>query len=211
MNPMNILPIIFFIHSNDQTGCRFLQEKLDKEPEIATKYFYDAILPFILPLVKDPFGNYLIQKLCKTLDSNQIKKILGIISPNILDIGSNSHGTRVIQQIINYLNTKELLNYFLEIIKPYTISLLKELNGTHIIQKLLLEYPESGDIINKIIVDNCSSLATHRHGCCVLQKFLDGSYKELRNELIKSLINNCLVLITDQIWKLCNINCIVIK
>ncbi len=41
-------------------------------------------------------------------------------------------------------------------------------------------------------------MATHRHGCCVLQKFLDGSYKELRNELIKSLINNCLVLITDQ-------------
>ena len=41
-------------------------------------------------------------------------------------------------------------------------------------------------------------MATHRHGCCVLQKFLDGSYKKLRNELIKSLINNCLVLIIDQ-------------
>ena len=187
-----------FILSKDQAGCRFLQEKLEKEPEIATKYFYDAILPYILPLVKDPFGNYLIQKLCKTLDEKQIKKILEIIAPTILDIGSNSHGTRVIQQIINYLSTKELLDYFLEIIKPYIISLLKELNGTHIIQKLLTEHPDSGDIINKIIVENSSSLATHRHGCCVLQKFLDGPYKKLRNDLIKSLINNCLVLITDQ-------------
>ena len=50
-----------FILSKDQAGCRFLQEKLEKEPEIATNYFYDAILPYILPLVKDPFGNYLIQ------------------------------------------------------------------------------------------------------------------------------------------------------
>ena len=187
-----------FILSKDQAGCRFLQEKLEKEPEIATKFFYEAILPYILPLVKDPFGNYLIQKLCKTLDDIKIRKILEIISPTILDIGSNSHGTRVIQQIINYLNTKELLNYFIEIIKPFIIPLLKELNGTHIIQKLLTEHPESGESINKIIVDNCSSLATHRHGCCVLQKFLDGPYKKLRNDLIQNLINNCLVLITDQ-------------
>ena len=54
------------------------------------------------------------------------------------------------------------------------------------------------DSINKIIVDNCSSLATHRHGCCVLQKFLDGPYKKLKNDLIQSLVTNCLVLITDQ-------------
>ena len=187
-----------FILSKDQAGCRFLQEKLEKEPQIATNYFYEAILPFILPLVKDPFGNYLIQKLCKTLDDKKIKKILEIMSKTILDIGSNNHGTRVIQQIINYLNTKELLDYFIEIIKPYIIPLLKELNGTHIIQKLLTEHPESGDIINKIIVENCSSLATHRHGCCVLQKFLDGPYKKLKNDLMQNLINNCLVIITDQ-------------
>ena len=67
-----------FILSKDQAGCRFLQEKLEKEPQIATKYFYEAILQYILPLVKDPFGNYLIQKLCKTLDDKKIKKILEI-------------------------------------------------------------------------------------------------------------------------------------
>ena len=176
-----------FILSKDQAGCRFLQEKLEEEPEIAKNYFYEAILPYILPLVKDPFGNYLIQKLCKTLDDQQIKMILEKMAPTILDIGANSHGTRVIQQIINYLNTKELLDYFLEIIKPYTISLLKELNGTHIIQKLLETHPECGKSINKIIVENCSNLATHRHECCVLQKFLDSPYIDLKNNLIKSL------------------------
>ena len=37
------------------------------------------------------------------LNPDQIIKFLEIMSPTILDIGSNSHGTRVIQHIINYL------------------------------------------------------------------------------------------------------------
>ena len=96
------------------------------------------------------------------------------------------------------MTTKDLQDYFIEIIKPHTIQLLKELNGAHIIQKVLLEYPDSCDDINKIIIDNCSYLAAHRHGCCVLQKFFDGNYKKLQGDLINNLINNCLVLITDQ-------------
>ena len=189
----NILPL-----AKDQAGCRFLQEKLDKEPTKATPLFFEAILPYILSLVKDPFGNYLIQKLCNTLNPDQIMKILEKISTTILDIGSNNHGTRVIQYLINYLTTDKLLNYFIKSIEPYVIPLLKELNGTHIIQQLLIKHPQCSGHINKIIVDNCASLASHSHGCCVLQKFLNGKDKNLKESLINNLINNCLVLIIDQ-------------
>ena len=189
----NIFPL-----AKDQAGCRFLQKKIDDEPEIATSYFYPAILPYILPLVRDPFGNYLIQKLCITLNPDQIIHLLSIISHNILDIGSNSHGTRVIQNFINYLSTPELINYFIQIIKPYIIPLLKELNGTHIIQKFNTDYPSYAHIIHAIIIENCESLAMHRHGCCVLQKYLDTKDEELKSRLIQSLIDKCLILIVDQ-------------
>ena len=164
----NIYPL-----AKDQAGCRFLQKKLEDEPQLATSFFYPAILPYVLPLVKDPFGNYLIQKLCYTLTPEQILQLLKILSTNILDIGANSHGTRVIQHIINFLKTPELIQYFITIIQPYVIPLLKELNGTHIIQKFNTDYPKYSNIINKIVIDNCESLATHRHGCCVLQKYFD--------------------------------------
>ena len=147
---------------------------------------------------KDPFANYFIQKLCRYIDDGKIKRIIEIISSNILDIGANTHGTRVVQQIINHLNTKELLHMFLNMILPYIVPLLKELNGTHIIQKLLIDYPGCGDTINKIIIDNSTSLAVHRHGCCVLQKFLDGPHKKLKNGLITKLIEDCHILIIDQ-------------
>ena len=189
----NIYPL-----AKDQAGCRFLQKKLEEEPQIATSFFYPAILPYVLPLVKDPFGNYLIQKLCYTLTPEQILQLLKILSTNILDIGANSHGTRVIQHIINFLKTPELIQYFITIIQPYVIPLLKELNGTHIIQKFNTDYPKYSNIINKIVIDNCESLATHRHGCCVLQKYLDSPDEEMKRNLINSLIDKCLVLIIDQ-------------
>ena len=189
----NIFPL-----AKDQAGCRFLQEKLIQEPKKASEAFYNAIIPFILPLVKDAFGNYLIQKLCTFLSPDKIKKILEIIAPSILDVGSNSHGTRVIQHLVSCLTTKELSDYFMSIIKPDVILLLKELNGTHIINKFVNEHPEYANEINKIIIENCSTLASHRHGCCILQKLVEGPNKTLKYNLIKKLIDNIFVLIGDQ-------------
>ena len=188
----NILPL-----AKDQAGCRFLQDKLVKEPNAANA-FYKAILPHLLTLVKDPFGNYLVQKLCNYLDEEGIKKIIETISPNILEIGSNSHGTRVIQHLINFLSNPNLVEEFFKILKPHVIPLLKELNGTHIINKLITVHPECANNINKIIVENSSTLATHRHGCCILQKLLDGPDKNLKNDLIDNLVENCNLLIVDQ-------------
>ena len=187
-----------FLLAKDQAGCRFLQEKLEQEPEKASESFYRSIIPFVLPLVKDAFGNYLIQKLCYYLSPDKIKKFLEILAPNILDVGANNHGTRVIQHLISFLSTKELINYFLNCLKPYVIPLMKELNGTHIINKFISIYPQYADEINQIIVENCSLLATHRHGCCILQKLMDGPNKELKYKLINNLIDKCFVLIIDQ-------------
>ena len=189
----NIFPL-----AKDQAGCRFLQETLEKDPIHATGPFYKAILPFILPLVKDPFGNYLVQKLFNYLTPEQMKKIIEIIAPTVLDVGSNSHGTRVLQNLVNYLTTKELVYCYLNSIKPYVIPLLKELNGTHIINKFVQEHKECAEEINKIIIDNCSLLATHKHGCCILQKMLESPDRKTRNQLISKLIENCFVLIIDQ-------------
>ena len=49
-----------------------------------------------------------------------------ILSANILGVGSNNHGTRVIQNLINYLSSNELFEYFITIIRPSVVSLLKE-------------------------------------------------------------------------------------
>ena len=189
----NIFPL-----AQDQAGCRYIQEIIEKDPENTVKYFYKAIIPYLIPLIKDPFGNYLVQKLFPYLTNEDIKNILENIASNIFEVGSNHHGTRVIQNLIMHLNNQELANMFLNIIKPYIIPLLKEMHGIHIVNKFLLKHPEYSDEINKIIIDNCCLLGTHKHGCCFLQKIIESQDNKIKNELIKNLIENCFVLIIDQ-------------
>ena len=196
--PLSTLSNNFYLLGKDQGACRYLQKLLDEKPNEVIYYLYYPLLQNILKLINDPFGNYLLQKMFKPMSQDQIKEIINILEPNIFDIGCNSHGTRVLQALIEKLTNKSLKDYFLNIITPYIIPLLKDLNGTHIVQKFAEHYPEYNPFINNIIIENSCILATHRHGCCVIQKYIEILDKESKIKLIDSLIFNCLILITDQ-------------
>ena len=189
----NILPL-----SQDQAGCRFLQEKIESDPKASVKLFFNNLLPNIISIMKDSFGNYLVQKLYPYLSPEEFNTILEKISNDIFDLCSSNHSTKCIQNIINYLSNPDLVKKFLNIIKPHIISLLKDMHGVHIVNKFIYLHPECAYDINKIIIENCSILATHKHGCFFLQKILEGPDKPLKSELIKNLIDNCFVLIIDQ-------------
>lgn len=188
---------IVFI-SKDQGGCRYLQKKIEEDPKGMAIIIYPAIKMHILKLILDPFGNYLMQKIFSILKEEQLLEVLDIISSDILEIGSDSHGTRVIQEMILFLKTPKLLENFWTMIKPYIVPLLNELNGTHIIQKFCHNYPCYASFVNNNIIDNCLTLATHRHGCCVLQKYLENATEEIQQRFLVKLLANCLMLIVDQ-------------
>ena len=69
---------------------------VEKYPENTVKIFYKELIPYLIPLIKDPFGNYFVQKLFPQLSQEEIKTFYENIGPNIFDLGSNHHGTRVI-------------------------------------------------------------------------------------------------------------------
>ena len=84
----NILPL-----SQDQAGCRFLQEKIENDPKNTVKIFFNNLINNIITIMKDPFGNYLVQKLYPYLSQEDINIILEKISNDIFDLGSNMHAT----------------------------------------------------------------------------------------------------------------------
>ena len=188
-----------YILLKDQCGCKFLQEKLDKDTINAICYFYPAILPNLLVLIKDSFANYFIQKICYYLDEDQIENILKIISPELFEICCNKYGSRTIQGIMNYMQTEKLRIFFFELIKPIFISLIYELNGIYIIYKFINEFPEFLNQINNIIVDNCINIAKHKGGNSFLENYLImiNYINSFEQNIIDILINNCLNLIID--------------
>ena len=124
-----------------------------------------------------------------------------MIKQNIYEISINTYGTRVIQKLIEVIaNQDGLLKKFISIIHPIVMKLLNESHGNHIIQKYLeyVKNPEYKSFLNKIIKQNFKKIATHKFGCCTIQKFLAESgpnEKRTNFDLIKKNIVN---IITNQ-------------
>lgn len=169
--------------ATDQFGCRFLQKKLDSstEYEAVRDLMYQGIQPFFLELILDPFGNYLIQKLCDYLTLDQKTTLIQDIYPNVFQISINQYGTRSLQKIIDTVDNESQIDMLIKgFSQQFTsieqvVTLINDLNGNHVIQKCIFKFPPTKfDFIIDAIVeqDNIIKISTHKHGCCVLQKLL---------------------------------------
>lgn len=172
--------------ATDQFGCRFLQKKLesnsDIESDLVRDLMFDQIKGSFLNLILDPFGNYLIQKLCEFLTTAQKTFLIESIYPHVFKISINQYGTRSLQKIIDTVDNEQQIDLIIRgFSQEFTsigqvVTLINDLNGNHVIQKCIFKFPSTkfGFIINAIIEnDNIITISTHKHGCCVLQKLLN--------------------------------------
>lgn len=167
--------------AKDQHGCRFLQKRVDENfvpnPQLRTSNFeiiFEQVQGLLYELIIDPFGNYLIQKLIDYCNESNLDLCLETLNSNLFLISINQHGTRALQKIIDKMNNNYQLSLLIKGLKPYVIELIKDLNGNHVIQKVLNKYsPENCQFIYDSIIEDLLVVATHKHGCCVLQKCLN--------------------------------------
>jgi hypothetical protein len=65
--------------AKDQAGCRFLQKKIDDDPEIVNTVLVPSVLEHTIELMNDAFGNYLIQKILDYIEDKRFYQILAIV------------------------------------------------------------------------------------------------------------------------------------
>lgn len=54
--------------------------------------------------------------------------------------------------------------------------LAEDINGNHVIQKILFTWkPVFNQFIYDAMIKQCVQIACHKHGCCVMQKCIDGA------------------------------------
>ncbi|KAF8525221.1 ARM repeat-containing protein [Hysterangium stoloniferum] len=80
----------------------------------------------------------------------------------------------------------------------HVVTLIKDLNGNHVIQKCLNKLaPDDNQFIYNAVAANCVEVATHRHGCCVLQRCIDHASDQQRVQLVQEITYNALTLVQD--------------
>jgi len=172
----------------DQSNCRLLQKKLDENDKSFADKIFNGIISSIGYYMNDPFGNYLCQKLFGQCDREQLETIIDFITSDVVLIGTNLHGTRSIQKIIEKASAdSRLLPRVIKMLKGHVSELVMDNNGNHVMQLCLncIKYPHN-DFIYKEIATNCLKIGTHKHGCCILQKCIDYANDEQK----VSVLNN---------------------
>lgn len=185
--------------SKDQHGCRLLQKKLDDDFNFNFPQIFNAILPFASQLMVDPFGNYLIQKIMQISTPNDLSLIIMEISSNIYPISINCHGTRAIQKLLDCISNDDHYQLLLNCIKPNIVNLIHDLNGNHVIQKVLANF--NGIHFNNmvtVIINHLLPISTHKHGCCILQKMISKSTPMELEFISDKILMNSISLMIDQ-------------
>ncbi|XP_049932330.1 uncharacterized protein LOC116248757 isoform X2 [Nymphaea colorata] len=190
-----------YAFAKDQHGCRFLQEKFVEGTADDVQKIFSEIIVHIVELMTDPFGNYLVQKLLDVCNENQKIQILHAITGNagvLVNICLNMHGTRAVQKVIETLKTSEQITMVVSSLRDGAVTLIKDLNGNHVVQRCLqcLEN-QHNEFLFDAAAAHCVEIATHRHGCCVLQKCLHHSEGERRQRLVSEVVMNALILSQD--------------
>ena len=184
--------------AKEQTSCRYLQQAIDKNPKLGTVYLYPVIIKNITELITNQFGNYLIQKLFGYISQNQFSDILNAIVPDFVLISTNFYGTRVLQRMIDCINSQYQMLSFLKIISNHISDLLNDINASHIINKLLsLRQFYITSSIYEMINQNFLTIALHKHGCCSIQKILENDLI-FTEGIISNILTNAITLITHQ-------------
>ena len=186
------------IITKNQNGCRYLQNYISLNTDLLKNLFFPKILEHIKELSNDQFANYFIKKMFNYLTEEMILLLIQSLIPMIDQIGTNQYGTRVLQDLIDFLDTDKTFLAFVNLIIPHVKLLIIDLNGSHIIYKLILTKNKNVKIIEDIICMQVKEIAITRKGCSFLKKYFD--FKD-ENELIKikkKILQNLTEIITDQ-------------
>ncbi len=187
-----------FTLCKDQHGCRYLQKKLEEGDETHRDMIFAETFPHFSELMTDPFGNYLCQKMLEFCTDDQRNLIVESVAGELVTISLNMHGTRAVQKTIDFLSTPRQIHSIIVALSMNVVTLIKDLNGNHVIQKCLNRLSaEDNQFIYNAVAAHCVEVATHRHGCCVLQRCIDHASDSQRMQLVAEITFNALTLVQD--------------
>jgi hypothetical protein len=195
------------ILAKTQEGSRFLEKIIESNPIIVQNLFFPCTLPYFEELSNNKYGNFYIKKLIKNLPKEFLGKLIEFLYPMITRIGTNQYGSKILEQLIKSIKDDDmLLFYFIQEIIPHMILLINDLNGTHIIYKLLLLKSKYIKLIEEHICNNIKNIYITREGSNLLKKYFDIINKEgnnLKNYdkivfFINTINNNLPAIIIDQ-------------
>ncbi|XAR62168.1 hypothetical protein NMG60_11016820 [Bertholletia excelsa] len=209
-NPLILQPICrslaqlqgyMYLAAKDQDGCRLLQKIFDEGTSQDVQIIFNEIIIHVAELMTNQFGNYLMQKLLEVCNEDQRTLIVLMVTQvpgDLIRASLNAHGTRVVQKLIETLKTRQQILLVVQALEPGFLILIRDLNGNHVITRCLECFSnDDNKFIYEAAAKFCVNMATHTHGCCVLNRCIDHSVGKYQEKLIAEVVAHALLLAQD--------------
>ena len=193
----------------DQNKNKCIQKKIEeKNPKFLYK-LYQQMKNNLYDIINDQYGNYVIQKYMDYCDKKILSAILKQLykynEKAIYEISINSYGTRALQKLFEKISNyarEEDIEIIKNSIKGNIISMIKNINGNHVIQSII-EYIKNKDIMSFIYKEinqnqNLIEILTIKSGYCVFLKIINNFSNEDVNNIFENILKNIDKLINDE-------------
>ncbi|KAF9978557.1 hypothetical protein BGZ65_006949, partial [Modicella reniformis] len=146
----------------------------------------------IYSLCKDQHGCRYLQKKLEEQNETYLNIIFNEVFNHFVELMTDPFGNYLCQKLLEYCGDEQR-TVIVETVAPEL-----DLNGNHVIQKCLNRLAsEDNQFIYNAISTHCIEVATHRHGCCVLQRCIDHASPSQKIQLVREITYNALALVQD--------------
>ena len=191
------MPLVNFLCT--QRGTFEIQKKLEK-----SSIEYKVLLVNILgkqglsKIMNNIYGNYFFQQLIKNKDQSFIELIISYISENLTEISKDFQGTFCIQALLDEISTFEDEQKILNSIKDSEMEMAFNKNATHVLQKIVLLFPDKHRLyLNEIILNNFIALCLDSNGICLIKIFIKTNTLVNNKKRINDKVTNNFIILAE--------------
>lgn len=152
-----------------KTYSKTLQQQISKSSPTELNKLIISLQKHMPDLMVDLYGNYLCQTLFHTCSADQRLLLLKALKGHFEDISYHPRGTHALQNLIAMTSLKDEENIYKDEFKDKIVKMSKDVNGSHVVQRLLINISNSYFVIREIL-GHVKELAVDKFGVCVLKK-----------------------------------------
>lgn len=195
LNPSSLMGPIALL-AKDPESTLVLQNKIDEGSKETIDVIFNGFISSIYELMEHPVASQVLQTLMHKCSSQQISRIIDVITLNqlgFIEMCNDPIGARSIQSLLRCLHSEEQILRVVGAVSMGILSFARSNGAKHVIMQCFNQFPPS---LNRNLIEalaqNCLELAVDQHGCCMLQQCLGTGCEVLKKRLIREIIANAL-------------------